>query len=126
APKRLVMPRSSSFMVIDSTDGRRAICRRGGAHLSNCLQHRAPRRMPGAMEWGGWPKPTSPCEGSCLAGEVGLDLDLSADDLLLERLELGSEAGVDLALPVVEVGQAHATVLKRADVGLVRELALTG
>src|SRR5918994_331904 len=57
---------------------------------------------------------------------LGLDLDLAADDVRLQGVELGLELGGHLAVELVERRETGALVLQRADVRLLREAAVLG
>src|SRR5579875_632596 len=102
-PKRFVMPRSSSFT---------------GSFPPSA---------------GGGPRRGPPPAGRCLppgAGPLHRALggrgDLAADDLLLDGLQLGLQAGGDLARPVVERREDGAAIGQRAHVGTAVEGAVRG
>ena len=58
---------------------------------------------------------------SCRGLRLGLDRDLAADDVSLERVQLGLQLRRNLGVEFVERRQAGAIVLQGADVGLVGE-----
>src|SRR5690606_24706300 len=101
APNLFVMPRSSSFMC--------SILFRGGQ------THRARR---------GRLSPASPRAHVSRSVEVGRYVDLTGDDGCLEGVQLSDQLSVDLVGEVVQIGDADAFVLQRADVGGRVELAV--
>src|SRR4051812_13566950 len=98
SPKRLVMPRSSSLSGI--------------SYSWWCNGNRRTTARDSRSRAAAWMLPTA---GSL--GRVGrLDLDLARDDVRLQLLDLGLEAGVDLAVELVVRRELHAVVLQRAQV----------
>src|SRR5580693_2288218 len=117
-PKRFVMPRSSSstpvlLLVLPPTVTTVLRCRHAGAAPAAGVTQPGPGRHRG---------PAQP--GLPLHRALGGRHDLAADDLLLDRLDLGLQAGRDLAGEVVVRGQRDAAVGQGADVGAALERAV--
>src|SRR4051812_41605967 len=114
SPKRLVIPRSSSFT------GDPPCLRAARPPRPHHVVRRSdvPRGAPAA--------PVLPCGTSSLRLARRGDLDGAGDDVLLDLVELGLQLVRDLAVEVVERGQPRAAVLQRADVVALREVAGRG
>src|SRR5919112_5153369 len=102
SPKRLVMPRSSSLSFSQPSTPRSWSC---GWPYAGFLRHCANHN--------------SKIGGGSLRGVGRLDLDGAGDDVLLQLVHLGLEAGIDLAVEVVVRGQRDPVVLQLAEVALV-------
>src|SRR5665647_2307471 len=128
APNLFVMPRSSSFMfliLLRSRAKARSAAQmmprpRRLAHLwANCALPSAPGAGSGGLN----PETGSPADaGLPVSGAVLLrgrgrgDLDLAADDVGLDRVDLFHERRVNLGFPLVQRGDVDTLVLQRADV----------
>src|SRR3984957_8467122 len=117
-PKRFVMPRSSSstpvlLLVLPPTVTTVLRCRHAGAAPAAGVTQAGAARHRG---------PAQP--GLPLHRALGGRHDLAADDLLLDRLDLGLQARRDLAGEVVVRGQRYAAVGQSADVGAALERAV--
>src|SRR4051794_13685149 len=98
APKRLVIPRSSRCTVGPPDAGRAGGWSAAAPHLPTPAVERSARRL-----------------------RRRGDRNRAVDDVLLRLVELALQIRGDLAVELVEVGQAGAVVVQRADVGAGRE-----